>query len=161
MAPGQLADTGTIATGLDDTIWSADFGNDRIQQFASDGTFLKMIASEHISKPTFLVVDSDGHIFVSNFGSNLVVVLDADGHEIAIIDGSESGGTSFGGPTGLSLDGHGNLYVASFSSDLVPANSEGVWKISLPADLVTRASDTDGIACCEDPSFTDRRNHRW
>jgi DNA-binding beta-propeller fold protein YncE len=60
-----------------DNIYIADKGNDRIQKYTQDGTYLATIdAGGTLSSPTGLAIDSSGIIYVVERDSNRISILD-------------------------------------------------------------------------------------
>ena len=61
-------------------IYVVDRGNDRIQKFDSNGTFIASWGSHGINNSQFnevagVTVDSAGHVYVSDYGDNTVKVF--------------------------------------------------------------------------------------
>jgi gliding motility-associated-like protein len=91
------------------------------------------------NKPSGIVADDIGDLFVSDFGGNLIRMIDPSGNVITLAgDGSRGSlnntGTvaSFDSPKGLALDPAGKLYIAdSFNNDIRTAYIVG-YRIDKP-----------------------------
>ena len=84
-----------LASDADGNIYVADWRNDRIQKFTSDGEFLKAWGGSNaedgaFNRPSGLAVDADGILYVADWGNERVIVLTQDGEELANLRG-ESG----------------------------------------------------------------------
>ena len=72
-AMGQLKEPRGVATD-GEYILVSEGGNNRIQVFQSDGTFVSMIKSsgDPLSEPSGLAVTTDGHVFVSDWNNHCI-----------------------------------------------------------------------------------------
>ena len=73
-----------MAVGPDDSVYVADWRNDRVQKFASDGSFLSAFGESgdgdgQFHRPSDVAVDAEGYIYVADWGNERVQVLDPDG----------------------------------------------------------------------------------
>ena len=62
----------------------ADWRNDRVQKFSSDGEFLKQIGSSgdadgELRRPSGVAVDQDGYIYVVDWGHDRVQIYNSEG----------------------------------------------------------------------------------
>ena len=69
-------------------MYVADWRNDRIQKFSSDGGFLMNFGTAgsedgEMNRPTGVAVDQDGMIYVSDWGNDRLQVFDEDGQFIS------------------------------------------------------------------------------
>jgi tripartite motif-containing protein 2/3/tripartite motif-containing protein 71 len=76
--PGQLHSPEGIAV-TDNYVYIADWGNDRISVFTTDGKFVRCFGSKGINKDQFqsprgIATDSEGHLYICDFGNNRIVV---------------------------------------------------------------------------------------
>ncbi len=74
---GWFATVTSVAIDKAGNVFVADFYNDRIQKFASDGTFLTSFGSKgsgpgQFSYPIAIAIGDDGSIFVADFGNNRI-----------------------------------------------------------------------------------------
>lgn len=77
------------AAGTAEFVYVADYNNERIQKFTSDGQFVKMWggtygeADGEFKKPHGVAVDSDGNVYVSERSGLRIQKFDPDGNFIA------------------------------------------------------------------------------
>ena len=62
---------------------------------------------QHVSRPTELITDNTGRIFVANRGNNKILVFNQNGEYVSTLN--EPG--SLSRPLGISLDSEGNIIV--------------------------------------------------
>ncbi len=106
-----------------DYLYVADRGNDRIQKFYTDGTFVEEFRApggksiKAFSSTEDLVVDpNSGFIYIADTGNNRVVKVDRN-FEFVLEWGSEGTGPGqFRHPHGIGVDSHGNVYVNDLES---------------------------------------------
>jgi DNA-binding beta-propeller fold protein YncE len=98
-------------------VYVADTGNNRIQQFDSEGTFIMQWGSPGnrrgtFKEPTCLAVDSRGYVYVADSGNNRIQKFDSSGMFITQwgSPGSEEG--QFNLPVAVATDTFRNVYVA-------------------------------------------------
>ena len=108
LCPAGLAVNGTILV--------ADHGNDRIQQFAMDGTPVACIGTSgsdllEFDKPSDISVDEQGLLYVSDTENSRIQVLKPDFTFSHTLGNFGSGPGELWSPTGISLDSQGFLYV--------------------------------------------------
>lgn len=86
--PGKF-DGQNNAAGTAEFVYVADYNNERIQKFTSDGQFVKMWggtygeADGEFKKPHGVAVDSDGNVYVSERSGLRIQKFDPDGNFIA------------------------------------------------------------------------------
>lgn len=89
------------------TMFVADAGNDRVQQFSAAGVYVKTLApADGFRRPAGLVF-TDRHLFVVDGGKARIVVFDIDGKPAATF-----GEGMLTAPRGICVDNRGLLYVA-------------------------------------------------
>ena len=106
--PGQLQAPRGLAVDQAGNIWVADSGNNRLEQFASDGTYLSQFGSEGTSNgkfkgPSAIDVDRNGTLFdplVSGTYTGAGAIA-ADNYTVENFDGKRNGAT---GPGFFQLD---------------------------------------------------------
>ena len=74
---GQFNSPRGVAVAPDGTVWVADAGNDRIQQFTAEGEFIRVIgrsgsAPGQFDSPEGISVDADGTIHVADSGNDRI-----------------------------------------------------------------------------------------
>jgi DNA-binding beta-propeller fold protein YncE len=134
-----LGDYGTGAVAFDaaGTIYVADPGNQRIQKFSPDRSFIAAWGEEgtgdgQFRLPIDLAVDEQGRVYVVDFLRSDIQVFDADGTHLATWGrvGMDEG--EFSGPSGIALTPGGDLWVADTQNDRIQRLSpdgtvDGVW----------------------------------
>ena len=110
-----------IAIDNDGNMYVADTSNDRIQKFASDGTFQKTWGSSGTSdgqfdQPVGIAVDATGNVYVADKNNHRIQKFASDGTfqktwgSLGMSDGQ------FRDPFGIVIDATGNVYVADSSN---------------------------------------------
>ena len=112
--PGQLDSPAQIALGPDGNLYIADSGNDRIEVFAGDGSFLRTIAGQ-MDDPQDVAFGSGGRIFVADKGNDRIDVFSQSGEFL-----SQIGEGELEDPTGVAVDGS-VVYVADSGNNRVAA----------------------------------------
>lgn len=108
---------GAIAFAPDDSFYVADTGNQRIQHFAADRTFVETWGGfgggdgQFIS-PIDVAVDADGNVFVDDDNRNDVQKFAADGRFLAKFGGPGSGEGQLDFQSFMDVDPAGNVWVA-------------------------------------------------
>lgn len=112
--PGQLDSPAQIALGPDDDLYVADSGNDRIEVFAGDGSFVRTITGG-MDEPQDVAFGSGGRIFVADKGNDRIDVFSPSGEFLSMLGGGE-----LEDPTGVAVDGS-VVYVADSGGNRVAA----------------------------------------
>lgn len=117
--PGEFNGPSDVLVAPNGDIFVADGhgtdGNNRIQKFSKDGTFIKMWGKTgygpgEFLDPHALAMDSEGRLYVGDRKNNRVQIFDQDGNHIA-------SWTQFGRPSGLFIDDDDILYSADSESN--------------------------------------------
>lgn len=140
---GRFRDLAGIAVGVDDALYIADAGNNRIRvvrpgsagvppavsTLAGDGTagFADgPSALARFNNPQGVAVDANGIVYVADTGNHRIRRIAPDGTVTTLAgDGTaglrDGGGTlaRFSAPTGIALDNIGNIYVADTGNSAV------------------------------------------
>ena len=123
---GQFNVPNGISVDSAGNVYVADFYNNRIQKFTSDGKFITKWGSEGSGKgqfngPTGVDVDSAGNVYVADWDNNRIQEFTSDGKFI-LQWGSYAWGTGkgqFANPRDVAVDSSGNVYVADWTSSLI------------------------------------------
>jgi DNA-binding beta-propeller fold protein YncE len=80
-AHGRFRGVMAVAVDAQGNSFVADYGNDRIQKFAPDGTFLVSIGERgpepgQFRRPTAVAIDEEGRLFTVEFGNQRVQVFE-------------------------------------------------------------------------------------
>jgi DNA-binding beta-propeller fold protein YncE len=129
-------------------------GNNRVSQFALDGTFVGIFAGtgeqgggngEFYSPQGITVLGSSGEVAVADYNNHRVQIFDSEGNYKRQFGtaGKEDG--QFNNPTGLASDAHGNLLVADNTKRLQVFGPEGK-HLCTRSDLGLHDDSRKGIA---------------
>jgi DNA-binding beta-propeller fold protein YncE len=115
--PGELLNVGAVATVSDGTVVVADWGNERLQRFTNNGTFLSTIDLSPLSTTTYwldndLWVDRDDYIYVTDRTNNQILKLNLAGDLVTRWGQAGNGTGDLLDPIGLAVDAGGTVYVA-------------------------------------------------
>ena len=113
---GQFESPEGIGLGVANDVYVGDTGNDRVQRFADDGSFLGKWGSfgnsnGRFSRPIGVAVDLGGNVYVADSGNNRVQKFTATGTFILKFGTGGSANGQFNTPTGVATDQTGNVYV--------------------------------------------------
>jgi len=153
-----------LTVDIDGNVYVTDMGNNLIRKVTSAGDVTTYAGngsaggqngaalSASFNKPSGIAVDDIGDLFISDFGGNLIRMIDPAGEVITLAgDGSSNGlnntGTaaSFNAPKGLVLDGNRKLYIAdSFDNNIRTAVTVG-YRIDKPLPSGMIFSNSTGI----------------
>lgn len=135
----QFNNPGGMAIDAQGNIYIADTFNNRIRKMAPDGTVSTVAgngtpgwvddvaANAEFYAPAGLAVDSQGNIFVADYGNNRIRKIAPDGKVTtvagngyaAFVDGAAKDVAAFNGPAGVALDAQGNLFVADQNNNMI------------------------------------------
>jgi len=132
---GQFNRPTGIAIGPQGHVWVVDSGNNRVQEFDGNGTWLRAIgekgsAQGQFLKPTGIAVDTNGDVWVVDTGNNRVQQFDAgSGTYKNQIGGSGTGPGQLNAPEGVAVDAKGDVWVADTGNARVEKfTASGVYK---------------------------------
>jgi len=142
--PGQFNFVTDAVQDSHGCYYIAEYGEcDRIQKFASDGTYLFQWGGRgrepgQFTRPQGLALDESDRLWVADACNHRIQVFDATGSEARLVttwgaEGSEPGQLCY--PYGLALDGHGHIYVCELGNHRVQkftldGQSLGCWGTS-------------------------------
>lgn len=111
---------GDVAFDAEGNIYVADTGNQRVQKFAPDRSFLLAWGSEgkddgQFVSPSGIAVGLDGTVYVSDEKRGDVQMFDADGRFLATIGSFGSDPGEFDSALGVAVDEAGIVYVSDNS----------------------------------------------
>jgi DNA-binding beta-propeller fold protein YncE len=114
---GQLDYPYGVATDAAGNIYVADSGNNRIQKFNSDGTYVSSFGSYgtengQFNAPRGIAIDADGNIYVADTDNNRIQMFTSTGTHVSSFGTGGTGNGQFNIPTGIAIDATGNIYVA-------------------------------------------------
>jgi len=128
-----------IAVDVQGNIYISDTFNNRIRKIATDGTVSTVAgngtagyldsdaADAEFYYPQGLTLDSQGNIYVADYGNNVIRKITTDGTVstyagngvAAYVDGAAINVAAFSGPAALAFDKQGNLYVADENNNMI------------------------------------------
>ncbi len=146
-APGQFSYPRAVAVDAQGRIYVADSGNNRVQVFNPDGSFLRQFGSTckldtregctgdgrgQFNEPWGIAVDGEGNVYVADTWNHRVQKFDKDGNFIAMWGVFESTAGELGkpfafyGPRQMLVDREDRLYVMDTGNKRVQVfNSDG------------------------------------
>src|SRR5262245_51074163 len=136
--PGQFNEPHGVATATNGSVYVADFGNNRIQKFSSNGDFVTSWGSAGSADgdfygPTAVAVGLDGYVYVTENGLNSSVnqhrvqKFDSNGGFVTKWGVRGHGLGEFNSPYGIAVAPNGDVYVADSGNDRIQVfTSEGV-----------------------------------
>ncbi len=133
-----------IAIDASDNVYIADSGNNRIQKFTSEGTFLAKWGTNggdgtsgtgngEFNYPHSIAIDVSGNIYVTDQFNHRVQKLASDGTFLAKWGANGGDGTSgsgngeFSAPSGITTDSVGNVYVSDSTHRVQKFDSSGTY----------------------------------
>jgi sugar lactone lactonase YvrE len=99
--------------------------NNRVVKFSKDGEFIKTwgktgSAPGEFKEPNTIAIDSQGRLFVGDWGNNRIQIFDQDGHFI-------DQWSQFGRPTGIAIGPDDTIYVANSAATSNPNRKWGIY----------------------------------
>jgi YD repeat-containing protein len=113
---GQFSGPLGIAIGSSGNVWVVDSGNNRIEEFSSEGAYINRVGSKGSGKTQFNepkgIAISGRNLYVSDYGNNRIEELSGSGTYLAEFGTKGSGNGQLDGPYGIASDPvAGDLYV--------------------------------------------------
>lgn len=120
---GQFFEEGMEGVAIDgnDVIYVADSGNERIQMFDIDGTFLGKWGSDgtgdgQFKDPSGIAIDKDGFVYVADTTAYRIQKFDSNGTFITKWGSKGTADGQFYYPCGVAVDSDGFVYVADYGN---------------------------------------------
>ena len=176
----QLDTPGGIDADANDNVYVADFGNERVQKFGSDGepfaSWGNFTGNAALDLPTDVAVDSLGNVYVADVGHDRVVKLNSSGNFVSQLGCPEpavdctagNGDGQFLSPTGVATDSANNVYVADQGNHRVQKfNSSGTFQwtyggsVAGPADFDPAGVDVSSGGTLYVTDTGNDRVERW
>ncbi len=127
----QFLYPGGIATDPEGNVWVADTYNARIQEFDSEGKFIRKFGSEgsgngEFSYPYGIATDPEGNVWVADTENHRIQEFDSEGKFIRKFGSEGSGNGQFLYPEGIAIDPKGNVWVAdTYNARIQEFDAEG------------------------------------
>ncbi|MFH1366644.1 MAG: T9SS type A sorting domain-containing protein [Patescibacteria group bacterium] len=128
---GQFNCPAGIAADAWGNVYVADYMNDRVQKFTSDGVFIRKwgtygTGNGQFNYPAGIAADAWGNVYVAEYGNNRVQKFTSDGTFILKWGSYGAGDGQFYAPFGITVDAGNNVYVADYGNNRVQKfTSEG------------------------------------
>jgi DNA-binding beta-propeller fold protein YncE len=124
-------------------VYVADSKNNRIQQFDTNGTFVKVIGrfgdkSGEFNLPTTIEMDSKGNFFVNERGNERIQKFDSNWNPILMWGTKGSSNNQFCHMEHIALDRHDNVYVTDPQSDPGCSMQPRVLKYDSEGNFITK-----------------------
>ena len=128
---GQLWNAWGIACDPTGNLWIADWYNNRIEEFSSNGGFVTTVGGSgtgtgQFRVPIGIAADLSGNIWVADSGNDRIEIFSSSGGFVGTIGGPGNGDAQFSDPHGMTVDAAGNIWVADSANNRVQEfNSSG------------------------------------
>ena len=112
--PGQFKIPCQICVAPDELVYVTDNGQNSVQVFEQDGTFVRQFGENVLKSPTGVAATKDGHVVVASWGAHKLSIFTLEGQcvrEVTDID--------LNSPYGVAVDAYGWLYVADHGNHRV------------------------------------------
>ena len=118
---GKLESPKGIAVDAAGHVFVADTGNNRVEEFAPGGEFIRKFGSEQgqLSSPEDISVDQAGHLFTADTGHGGVKEFESNGTYISRFGSPGNDAGQLSEPQALALDAEGDVWVADTANDRV------------------------------------------
>jgi len=159
---GELENPFHAAVGPSGNVYVTDVGNDRVQKYTSDGTFILNWGGFNF--PAGIAVNSAGDVYVVD-QTFFIEKYTSTGTFILSWGGGGSGDGKFNFPEGMAFDSAGNVYVADVANDRVQKfTSTGTFISKISGSIPTAGvmNSPRGVAVDSDDNLyvTDTDNNR-
>ena len=120
-----------IAVDSHGFVYVADTGNNRIQKFTNNGTFLAKwgtfgTSSGQLYLPRGIAVDSQGFVYVADTANNRIQKFNSNGRLITLWGNNGTQDGNFQSPRGIAVDSKGFVFVADTANNRIQKfNSNG------------------------------------
>jgi sugar lactone lactonase YvrE len=127
---GQFSNPKGVAVDSKGNVWVADFTNDRIQEFNSEGKFLGKFGTSGTGKldgPSDLAIDASDNVWVTDTLNRRIVKFNSKGEYQSYLTDRGNVLNPYWLPIGVAIDSEGNIWSTS-SGDPYPLqkyNSKG------------------------------------
>ena len=117
---GQLNNPGDVARDAEGNLWVTDWGNDRIEEFDSEGNHLSEFGESgsgngQLNHPLGLAIDAEGDLWVVDHSNNRVEQFSPEGEYLSKFGTYGSSKGQFNGPEGIAIGPSGTIWVSDAS----------------------------------------------
>jgi sugar lactone lactonase YvrE len=110
---GQFNFPNGVGVDAEGNVYVADSGNNRIQKFMSDGTFVTMLSGtgtqNELFSPNDVAVDMSGNVYVADSLNNRIQKFQSDGTIVKMWGSMGTGNGQFNFPSSIAVDQSGNV----------------------------------------------------
>ena len=104
----------------EDQLFVTEYSNNRVQVFTPAGQFLKVFGDFtgipfKLVRPKGIFYTPDGHLLISSWGTNRVLVFKEDGKFTSAIEGTYQGKKRYSSPCGVVMMNNGEIVIADGS----------------------------------------------
>ena len=115
--PGNLHEPVDLTVNTNaDKLFVTEFKNNRVQVFTLNGQFLQVFGvfpdTIELENPVGIFYVPDGHVLISSYGTDRVLVFEGDGTFVSAIEGTYEGRGRFSSPCGVMMRYNGQLVIA-------------------------------------------------
>lgn len=110
-----LGEVAGVAVDRDGDIWFFHRGEHPLLEFESDGTFLRSLLEDSVTRAHGLRVDAENNIWVTDAGAHTVTKLNHEGEVLMMLGEAGKAGedeSHFGGPADVAFSPNGDFFVA-------------------------------------------------
>jgi hypothetical protein len=129
LSNGNFKSPSSVTVDSADNVYVADTGNNRIQKFSENGTFITKwgeygTANGSFSRPFGVVADPAGNVYVADTGNNRIQKFSGNGTFITDLGKYGINSGNFKSPSSVTVDSAGNVYVADTGNNRIQKFSE-------------------------------------
>jgi DNA-binding beta-propeller fold protein YncE len=124
LSNGNFKSPSSVTVDSAGNVYVADTGNNRIQKFSGNGTFITKwgeygTANGSFSRPYGVVADSAGNVYVADTGNNRIQKFSGNGTFITNLGKYGINSGNFKSPSSVTVDSADNVYVADTGNNRV------------------------------------------
>ncbi|HTR75364.1 MAG TPA: hypothetical protein VMH33_08935 [Solirubrobacterales bacterium] len=150
---GKLKEPFDVAVGPGDTIFVADYGDNRVVEFNGEtGEYIRQIgkvsveSAARLTKPIGVYVDGEEHLWVSERGANRVKEYTTAGVYLGEFGSEGSGPGQLSTVTYITGDGAGHLFAADLNNHRVEEWSEPATHSQISTEVSVEGVRKSGFA---------------
>ena len=113
---GDLSKPYGVALDGKGHLWVVDSGNNRLEEFSEEGTYMKTVGEKgtacgDFTSPSMIAISGED-IYVTDTGNNRVELLTEEGKKCSAFGSEGSGNGQFKSPVGVAVGSTGHVFVA-------------------------------------------------